>query len=82
MDRFPTLKSGAVLQYGSAYTQQYHTDILTYIDGKEQRVPTRRTRTLTWRVRLQELSLAEANDILEFFHLQRGRAGTFLFLDP
>ena len=82
MPSFPTLKTGAVAQYPSARTRQYSTQVLRFIDGREQRFRGYGLPLRKWTIRLTLLDEAELTQIASFFAAQGGRAGTFSFTDP
>lgn len=82
MPSFPTLKTGAVAQYPSARTRQFSTQVLRFIDGREQRFRGYGTPLRKWSIRLSLLDEAELMQIASFFAVQGGRAGTFSFTDP
>ncbi|MFN3324146.1 MAG: DUF2460 domain-containing protein [Bryobacteraceae bacterium] len=78
---FPTLKSGAIMQYPAERAVAFATRTLRFLDGNEQRyllAPARRQ----WLVRLDLLDEDEANAIEEFFLAMQGRGGSFAFTDP
>ena len=82
MADFPALKTGAVAQYPSDRARGFSTQVLRFLDGKEQRfrgygAPLRR-----WLIRLEQLDEAELAGLEQFFVEQGGRAGIFAFTDP
>ena len=82
MDRFPTLKSQAIAQYPSDRAIRYRTQVYRYVDGSEQRVRDCSAPVNRWTLRFTALSATEARALVDFHSQQRGRAGTFLFVDP
>ena len=82
MSDFPTLASGAILQYPAQKAIQYSTRVLRFADGAEQRFrgydqPLRR-----WIIRLDLLDEGELHMFREFFRTQGGTAGNVAFTDP
>ena len=82
MGSFPTLKTGAVLQYPAQRGIQFSTAIVRFIDGSEQRFRTYATPEHRWMIRLDKLDESELHEIQEFFRTQGGAAGSFAFIDP
>jgi hypothetical protein len=79
---FPTLKTGAVAQYGSDRTRVFSTQVLRFVDGSEQRFPGYGTALLQWVIRLDLLDESELEALELFFESEGGRVGTFSFTDP
>jgi hypothetical protein len=82
MADFPTLRTGAVLQYPAERALEFSTEILRFVDGSEQRfrgfgAPLRR-----WIVRLDLLDDAELKRLARFFDTAQGALGSFQFTDP
>ena len=82
MSNFPTLKTGAVLQYPAQREVRFATEVLRFMDGSEQRfreyqVPLRR-----WMIRLDLLDQGELQAVREFFRTEAGAADSFVFIDP
>lgn len=82
MADFPTLKTGAVLQYPAERALEFSTEVLRFVDGSEQRfrgygAPLRR-----WMVRLDLLDDAELKRMETFFEASQGALGSFQFTDP
>lgn len=82
MDTFPTLKTGAVLQYPARRAQDYATYVVRFLDGSEQRMPDYGKPMHRWIVRLDLLDEAELWSLEQFFLDHQGQAGTFSFTDP
>ena len=82
MSNFPTLKTGAVLQYPAQKDIRFSTSILRFMDGSEQRFPDYAAPLHRWTIRLSLLDDAELHQLREFFRTQNGAAGTFTFMDP
>ena len=82
MATFPTLKTGAVAQYGSSRTRGFSTQVFRFLDGSEQRFQAYGGALRTWTIRLSLLDEAELAALELFFASQGGRAGAFAFTDP
>jgi phage-related protein len=82
MASFPALKTGAVAQYGSDRSRQYSTQVLRFLDGREQRFAGYGAPLLQWVIRLELLDESELENLELFFENEGGRAGTFSFTDP
>jgi len=82
MSGFPTLKTGAVLQYPAQKEVQFSTTVLRFIDGSEQRFRNYQTPLHRWMIRLALLDQSELHQLQEFFRTQGGAAGSFTFADP
>jgi hypothetical protein len=81
MVTFPTLRTGAVIQYPASHSIRFETHVTRFLDGSEQRFRDRR-RTLRWVIRLEMLDEQEAAKIETFFTAQQGQYGSFEFVDP
>jgi hypothetical protein len=82
MSAFPTLKTGAVLQYPAQRATYLSTPVLRFVDGSEQRFRGYATPLHRWIVRLDLLDEVEVHQLREFFRIQGGAGGTFAFTDP
>ena len=82
MSAFPTLKTGAVLQYPAQKEVRFCTSVLRFIDGTEQRFRNYQTPLHRWMIRLDLLDESELHQLREFFRTQEGVAGSFTFTDP
>jgi len=82
MNNFPTLKTGAVLQYPAQKAFAFSTSIVRFIDGSEQRFRVYQSPLHRWMIRLEMLDETELHQLREFFRTQAGAAGTFIFTDP
>jgi len=82
MSNFPTLKTGATLQYPAQKAAGFSTDIVKFMDGSEQRFRGYQTPLRRWVIRLDLLDQTELHVLREFFRTQNGSAGTFSFTDP
>ena len=82
MSDFPVLKTGAVTQYPLGRALDFRTRVLRFIDGSEQRFRGSPAGLRRWTIRLDLLNEDEMAAVAQFFELQRGRSGTFRFVDP
>ena len=82
METFPTLKTGAILQYPAQKEVRFATEVLRFIDGSEQRFRTYQTPLHRWMIRLDLLDQSELQLLREFFRSQAGAADNFVFNDP
>lgn len=82
MAEFPRLKTGAVLQFPSNLTLDFSTDVLRFIDGKEQRFRRSVSVAQRWSIVLDRLDETEAKLLQQFVVQQSGKFGTFSFPDP
>jgi hypothetical protein len=82
MSAFPSLKTGAVLQYPATRGIQHSTCVLRFVDGSEQRFREYPTPMRKWAIRLDLLDEGEMARLEEFFQSQQGRLGNFSFTDP
>jgi hypothetical protein len=79
---FPTLKTGAVVQYPSKSGLSFSNQVLQFVDGSEQRFPGYATSLQTWTVQLDLLEEDEMSQLYDFFSNLTGPAGSFTFTDP
>lgn len=82
MSAFPTLKTGAVLQYPAQRTVQFSTDIVQFVDGSEQRFQNFASPLHSWTIQLDLLDEQELHVLRGFFLTEAGAAGDFSFTDP
>jgi hypothetical protein len=82
MSAFPTLKTGAVLQYPAQKEVRFCTNVLRFIDGSEQRFRNYQSPLHRWMIRLDLLDESELHQLQEFFRTRGGAAGSFAFTDP
>ena len=82
MSDFPLLKSGAVAQYPIRKSLSYSTQVMTFVDGSEQRVRDYKAPIRRWIIQLDRLDEGELAALEQFFLSQQGRAGEFAFTDP
>lgn len=79
---FPTLKTGAVMQYPAKRALQFRTDILRFLDGTEQRLRDNPAILHEWTIQLDLLDEAELAMLDQFFVTNQGHFGSFSFTDP
>lgn len=79
---FPTLKTGAVLQYPAKRTLKFNTDAIRFVDGSEQRFRESPSVLHQWTIQLGLLDEAELAALDQFFVTNQGRFGSFSFTDP
>ncbi len=82
MANFPTLKTGAVMQYPAKATTRYFTQVLEFVDGTEQRYRDYPAPLHQWVIALDMLDEEEMKAFEEFFISQQGQFGSFVFVDP
>ena len=82
MSDFPTLNTGAVMQYPAARDTRFSTQIVRFVDGSEQRFRDFGVSLRRWIIQLDQLTETEMASMRNFFRAQRGAAGTFSFTDP
>ncbi|MBI3209238.1 MAG: DUF2460 domain-containing protein [Candidatus Solibacter usitatus] len=82
MADFPTLKTGAPSQYPMHSSREYRTEVVSFLDGTEQRFRLQNTAARKWGVPLRELDEREARNFRMHFEQQRGRQGSFTLVDP
>jgi len=82
MSAFPTLKTGATLQYPAQRATEFSTDVVKFVDGSEQRFRGYQTPLRRWSIRLELLDETELHTLREFFRTQSGAAESFSFTDP
>ncbi len=82
MSSFPTLRTGAVMQYPADRQLRCSTQIVTFLDGSEQRFAGFARPYRRWVVQLSALDESEMEATLVFMREQSGAANTFSFTDP
>lgn len=82
MAGFPLLTTGAVAQYPSSRNVSYSTNVLRFVDGREQRFRELGRPVRSWIVKLHQLSAEEMGLLESFFRSQQGQFGSFSFVDP
>jgi len=82
MSTFPTLKTGAVMQYPAQRGMQFSTLAVQFVDGNEQRFRGYRAPLHRWVIQLSLLDQSELQELQEFFRGLGGAAQEFAFTDP
>lgn len=82
MPAFPTLRTGAVLQHPATRTIEYSSDIVQFMDGREQRFRIYPAPYHRWSVTLASLNETEIQQIRSFITQLNGASGIFTFTDP
>jgi hypothetical protein len=82
MATFPTLKTGAVMQYPAKASIRYSNRLIQFVDGVEQRYRDYPAPLHQWLIRLDLLDEAEMKAFELFFVEQEGQFGSFAFVDP
>ncbi len=82
MSDFPTLSTGAVMQYPAGRDTRFATQVIRFVDGSEQRFRDFGSSLRRWVIQLDQLTETEMASMRNFFRAQRGAAGTFSFTDP
>lgn len=82
MSTFPTLKTGAVMQYPAQRGVEFSTTALQFVDGSEQRFCNYQAPLHRWVIQLSLLDQSELQEFQEFFREIAGPAGDFAFTDP
>jgi hypothetical protein len=82
MATFPTLKTGAVMQYPATAKTRYSSQLLQFVDGSEQRYRDYRAALHVWVIRLDLLDEEEMKAFEDFFIAEQGQFGSFTFVDP
>jgi Conserved hypothetical protein 2217 (DUF2460) len=79
---FPSLKSGAVMQYPARKTTAFKNQVLSFLDGGEQRYRLTSGPLHQWVVQLDLLEDAELNALEIFLRDTEGAFAEFSFNDP
>lgn len=82
MASFPTLKTGAVMQYPAKRTVQFATEVMRFLDGNEQRYRDNPAAVHRWTIQLDLLDEGELAALDQFFVSNQGAFGCFSFTDP
>ena len=82
MSTFPTLKTGAVMQYPAQRALEFSTATVQFVDGSEQRFRNYQAPLHRWVIQLSLLDESERHQFEEFFRAIAGQAGSFSFTDP
>ena len=82
MNMFPTLKTGAVMQYPAQRGVAFSTTALQFVDGSEQRFRSYQSPLHRWVIQLSLLDQSELHQFQEFLRAMGGQAEDFIFTDP
>ena len=82
MNEFPTLKTGAVLQYPAGKRLECSTRVTRFLDGSEQRFRDFAAPVQYWAIRLDLLTELEMRQVQDFHEAKQGQYGSFAFVDP
>src|SRR5690349_2720490 len=80
MAAFPTLKTGAVAQYPAERQLWFSTQVVEFVDGREQRFRDYAQPLRRWVIRLALLDASELQAVLEF--ARDTTISSFSFKDP
>jgi hypothetical protein len=79
---FPLLDSGAVAQYPLPLTFQGSAQVISFIDGADQRFIRQAKALRAWEIQLSVLTDSEIQQVESFFLALDGQYQTFSFPDP
>ncbi len=79
---FPQLRTGAAVQYPAYRSTQFLTQVLSFLDGSEQRYRLAPGPLHEWIVRLELLDDSELASLEAFVADTQGAFGVFAFTDP
>jgi len=79
---FPTLSSGAVTQYGGPFGFVWPAQVISFVDGTDQRFLACGNVFRRWAIDLRLLNESEIASIEAFFNGALGEYSTFMFPDP
>ncbi len=82
MAAFPTLRTGAVMQYPGSRTVQFSNQTVRFLDSSEQRYRLAASPLHRWEIKLDQLDPTEIGIIQAFFAAQQGAFVSFAFTDP
>ena len=82
MPDFPTLRTGAVIQYPAHRQFSFVTQVQRFLDGSEQRFRKWSGTQRRWIIRLNLLTDEELSSLRDFFRGRSGQAQSFRFVDP
>lgn len=82
MATFPSLSTGAILQYPAEQILSCGVQTIRFLDGSDQRYLTQGRMLRTWQVRLKLLADVELAQVELFFIEQAGNYTMFYFPDP
>jgi hypothetical protein len=80
--QFPTLSSGAVIQFGSPAGVVWPAQVIRFLDGTDQRFLASGRTLRRWLVNLHLLNESEIAGIEGFFEAMSGEYSLFTFPDP
>ena len=80
MSTFPTLKTGAVVQYPAKRQGTYSTQVVRFLDGSQQKFRLFGKELRRWVVKLDLLDEQELGAVVDFVDQLEG--GSFAFADP
>jgi hypothetical protein len=70
---FPSLKTGAVMQYPAKRTLQFNTDAIRFLDGTEQRFRDNPSVLHQWTIQLDLLDESELSRVGPVFRIEPGQ---------
>jgi hypothetical protein len=79
---FPTLKTGAVMQYPAGRAIVFNTDVVRFLNGTEQRYRDNPSPLHQWTIQLNLLDESELASLDRFFVSSQGSFASFSFTDP
>lgn len=79
---FPSLQTGAVIQYPARRSLTFSTQTTTFVDGATQRFRNYSAGIVRWVIQLQQLTPGEISALQNFYLDQQGSFGSFRFVDP
>lgn len=82
MATFPQLKTGAVAQYPAVRSVAFQNQILTFLDGTQQRYRDCSAPLHTWDIDLDALDDNEMAALERFLQDNQGSFASFTFTDP
>ena len=80
MATFPLLKTSAVAQYPVERAMRYRTQLVSFLDGSQQRFSLAGAGLRKWTIALQQLDLGEVAALVEFTEAQG--SAVFSYSDP
>jgi phage-related protein len=81
MAKFPTLKTGSVVQYPAQRQIVFKTQVVEFIDGRQQRFREYAQALRRWVIKLDQLDASELQAVAAFFDAE-GTVSVFSFTDP
>ena len=82
MTTFPTLSSGAIVQYPLVTGLTHNTSVIRFLDGADQRFLSQGKQFRSWQIKLDLLNDSEMDQLEGFFDSQQGSYSPFTFTDP